>query len=211
MTMQLTQGLRRAAMANREGIASTFAGRRPTWAHVAERVARLAAGIQGLGVEAGDRVAILALNCDRYLEFFYAVAWAGAVFVPVNTRLAGPEVTFWLNDSESRVLFVDDHFLELLGRVRGELSSVEHIVYMGEGEAPAGMTHHEALIEANAGIADAGRADDDLAGIFYTGGTTGRSKGVMLSHANLVTNALETSTTFLVLQGIGEYDYVPLV
>jgi acyl-CoA synthetase (AMP-forming)/AMP-acid ligase II len=188
--MQMTQGLRRAAMANRDGTASVFAGRRPSWGELLARVTRLAAGIRGLGIGPGDRVAILALNSDRYLEFFYAVSWAGAVFVPVNTRLAGPEIVFWLNDSESRLLFVDEQFLEPLGRVRGELTTVEQAVYIGEGAAPAGTTHHEALIEASAAMDDAGRADDDLAGIFYTGGTTGRSKGVMLSHANLVTNAL---------------------
>jgi long-chain acyl-CoA synthetase len=190
MTMQLTQGLRRAARANRDGTASVFAGRRPSWGEFEARAARLAAGLLKLGIGPGDRVAILALNCDRYLEFFYAVAWAGAVFVPVNTRLAGPEIVFWLNDSGSRVLFVDDHFLAALERVRPELSSLEKLVYLGDSAAPAGMLHHEALIAAHGPAAEAGRADSELAGIFYTGGTTGRSKGVMLSHANLVTNAL---------------------
>ena len=197
--MQLTQSLRRAAQVNRHGLAGICGGREHTWPQFAERVARLAAGLKGLGIAPGDRVAILALNSDRYLEFFFAVAWAGAVFVPVNTRLAGPEIVFWLGDSDSRVLFIDDHFLDILGRIRGELPDLQHVVYLGDEAVPAGMTHYEALVEAAAPVADAGRGGDELAGIFYTGGTTGRSKGVMLSHANLVSNALNATAAL----GIG--------
>ncbi len=88
MTMQLTQSVRRAAQVNGNGIATQDGSRQQTWTAFAERVATLAGGLQGLGLGPGDRVAILALNSDRYLEYFFAVVWAGGVFVPVNTRLA---------------------------------------------------------------------------------------------------------------------------
>ena len=190
MQMALTQFIRRASQVNKDGIATVFADRRHSWTDFRARIARLAAGIRGLGVKEGDRVALLANNSDRYLEYFFAVPWAGAVFVPVNTRLAPPEVAYWIGDSESRVLFIDDDFLPFLPRLEGKMPSVEKIVYVGDGEAPDGLLHYEKLIADNAEMEDAGRAGEDLAGLFYTGGTTGVSKGVMLSHRNLVSNAM---------------------
>jgi long-chain acyl-CoA synthetase len=189
MTMHLTQAVKRAAQINRDGIATEFGERRRTWAEFARRVARLAGALQGLGLAPGDRVAILALNSDRYLEYFFAVAWAGGVFVPVNTRLAGPEVVYWLNDSESRILFLDDNFHHLFEDIRAELKSIESVVYMVDDVSPKGMLPYEELLSGAEAAPDALSGGDDLAGIFYTGGTTGRSKGVMLSHANLVSNA----------------------
>jgi long-chain acyl-CoA synthetase len=190
MQMALTQFIRRAAQVRRNDAATVFGDRTRSWSAFWDRIARLAAGIRGLGVGEGDRVALLANNSDRYLEYFFAVPWAGAVFVPVNTRLAPPEVAYWLGDSESRVLFIDDDFLPFLPRLEGQMPSVETIVYVGDGEAPDGLVHYESLIEGSAPMEDAGRAGEDLAGLFYTGGTTGVSKGVMLSHRNLVSNAL---------------------
>ncbi len=188
--MYLTQFVRRAAQTAGQRIATRFEGRTHSYDRFADRVARLAAGLRGLGVKDNDRVGILALNSDRYLEFFFAVPWAGGVFVPINTRLAPPEFVFWITDPECTVLFVDDAFLEVVGKIRAEIACVKHLVYVGDGAPPAGMLSYEGLIEGAAAGADAGRGYEDLAGIFYTGGTTGRSKGVMLSHRNLVSGAL---------------------
>src|SRR5471032_2952934 len=95
----LTQGLRRAVQIKPQGPATSFAGRRQTWRQTAERVACLAGGLAGLGVRPADRVAILALNSDRYLELMYAIPWAGAAMVPLNTRLTAPEIEYILADS----------------------------------------------------------------------------------------------------------------
>jgi long-chain acyl-CoA synthetase len=189
--VQLTQFVRRAAQANKDGIATEMGDRKRTWPEFLDRIQRLAGGMRQLGVAPGDRVAMLALNSDRYLEYFFAVPWAGGVFVPVNTRLAGPEIVYWLNDSSSKVLFVDDNFLEVTAKFRDKFETVEKYVYVGDGEAPSGMDHYESLIADNEAVEDAKRCYDDLAGLFYTGGTTGVSKGVMLSHTNLVSNAAQ--------------------
>ncbi|MDP6344296.1 MAG: long-chain-fatty-acid--CoA ligase [Alphaproteobacteria bacterium] len=191
--MQLTHAVKRSRQVNRDGTATLFEGRRHSWGQFADRVARLAAGLVEIGVEPGDRVAILALNSDRYLEFFFAVPWAGGVFVPINTRLAPPEVAYWLNDSGAEVLFVDDNFTAMLEPLRGKIDGVRRFVYLGDGAVPDGLVHYESLIDGRAAMADAGRRGDDLAGIFYTGGTTGVSKGVMLSHTNLMFNALNVT------------------
>ena len=71
----LTQGLRRAVQTRPDGIATSFAGRRRTWRESADRVSRVAGALSALGVRSGDRVAILALNSDRYLELMYAIPW----------------------------------------------------------------------------------------------------------------------------------------
>ncbi|MDF1822159.1 MAG: long-chain-fatty-acid--CoA ligase [Alcanivoracaceae bacterium] len=188
--MHISQTLRRAVQLNGHGIATVFANRRQSWFSFQDRVARLATGLTELGIEPGDRVAILALNSDRYLEYFYAVPWAGAAVNPVNIRLAPPEIAYTLNDSGSRVLFVDDAFAAMLPALRPILKSVEHVVFTGDGARPDGCVDYESLITQSSRMADADSGGDDLAGLFYTGGTTGRSKGVMLSHDNLVFNAL---------------------
>ena len=84
--MQITQGLRRAIQVNADGIATIFGNRRHTYRQFVERVGRLAGALAKLGVARGDRVAALALNSDRYLEYFFACWTMGAVAVPINTR-----------------------------------------------------------------------------------------------------------------------------
>ncbi|TDJ21837.1 MAG: long-chain-fatty-acid--CoA ligase [Gammaproteobacteria bacterium] len=187
----MTQLVRRAAQ-NHGGVLATHDGNRSqTWAQFSERIARFAGGLHKLGVGAGDRVAILALNSDRYMEFMFGVPWAGAVFVPVNTRLAGPEIAYWLKDSGSKVLLVDGNFAAGVAAIRDQLESLEQLVFIDDGAVPEGCVPYAELLSAPA-VPDAGRGDDDLAGLFYTGGTTGRSKGVMLSHRNLVGNVFQT-------------------
>ena len=188
----LTAALRRAAQLNPRGDALRQGARHQPWGSFPDRVARLAGGLAQLGVGPGDRVAVLALNSAYYYEFYFAVAWVGGVFVPVNTRLAGPEIVHWLTDSESKVLCVDAAFAETIERLRSELPSLETVVTLGEVALPGSATHWEALAQANP-MEDAGRSNNDLAGLFYTGGTTGRSKGVMLSQQNLLVNAMQAA------------------
>ncbi|MDF3029807.1 MAG: long-chain-fatty-acid-CoA ligase [Moraxellaceae bacterium] len=188
--MSLTQGLHRALQTRGNNLATIHAERRRTWREVGARVARLAGALRALGVGPEDRAAILSLNSDRYVEYFYAVAWAGAACNPVNIRLAPAEIAYTLNDSGSRVLFIDATFAPLLAALRPAMTTVEHIIYMGDGTAPDGCLAYEQLVATGALIPDAAVGGDALAGLFYTGGTTGKSKGVMLTHANLVANAL---------------------
>ncbi len=187
--MYLTQGLRRARQIRPEGISTVFRDRQRTWTETVERVARVAGGLKALGVRPGDRVAILALNSDRYYELLYAIPWLGAVMVPVNTRLAPSEIAYILEDSGARVLFVDGATKGHAAALAGTIPSVEAILYLDDDEPPAGLRRYEDLAAAPA-AEDAGAGGDTLAGLFYTGGTTGKSKGVMLSHNNLVWNAM---------------------
>ncbi len=177
-----------------------------TWSQFAYRTDCLARGLAQLGIERGDRVAVLMLNCHRYLELYYACARMGVVIVPLNIRLAPPEIAFILNDSEARILIVDQTFASHASRLEPS-SSVQQIVYSGPSskEAPAGMHYYEHLVQQGAirrSSADQEIDDEDLFGVFYTGGTTGRAKGVMLSHQNIVSNAMHAIMTI----GIGSRD-----
>lgn len=190
----VTQGVRRAAQTRPKAPATSFEGRRRSWEQFADRVARLGGGLRALGLTAGGRVAILALNSDRYLECLFGVPWAGGAVVPINTRLAAPEIDYILEDSGAEFLMIDHAFAPMLAQIPAVKRLKAVIGY--DDAAAAGRQSYEALISGNAPVADAGRKDDDLAGIFYTGGTTGKAKGVMLSHNNVVANALNAIAGF---------------
>jgi long-chain acyl-CoA synthetase len=186
--MNTTYGLHRSLLLNRNGIATRFDQRSRTWHELGERVARLAGALTATGVGRGDRVAVLMLNQDRYLELYLALAWSGAVIVPLNIRWSLPENEAAIVDCAPGMLVVDGAFAAMGRQLAGKVASIR-LVHADDGPAPAGMLDLETLIAGAKPIEDARVPDTDLCGIFYTGGTTGRSKGVMLSHRNLMSNA----------------------
>jgi acyl-CoA synthetase (AMP-forming)/AMP-acid ligase II len=192
--MQLTQSLHRNAQQDGETAATVFGDRVTTWAHSRERVARLAAGLLSLGVQPRDRVGILSLNSDRYHEYLYATWWIGGVVNPVNVRWSPAEIAYSLGDSGTQVLFVDDAFAAAVPAVRAAAPCVRTVVHCGDGPTPDGMLAYGELLEQGS-AEDIGHGGEDLAGIFYTGGTTGFPKGVMLTHANLLVSALGSCAT----------------
>jgi acyl-CoA synthetase (AMP-forming)/AMP-acid ligase II len=196
--MGLTRALHRSIQLRSDAIAVCFGDRRRTFRQFADRVARLAGALQSLGVKPGDRVAMLALNSDRYLEYLMAVPWAGAVLNPCNIRWTAAEITYSLDDSGSSVLIFDDAFAPLAAKIRASAQTVRTLIYAGDGSAPPDTHDFESLIAAANPIPDAARTANDLAGIFYTGGTTGHPKGVKLSHDNLIWHGVAAIATSLV-------------
>jgi long-chain acyl-CoA synthetase len=189
--MSTTYGLHRALLLSRNKTAILFEDRSTTWTELGERVARLAGALQKLGIKRGDRVAVLMLNQDRYLELYFAVAWAGAVIVPLNIRWSALEIEDAMRDCRPVAIVTDAAFAKMSGEIAKKIAGLK-LIYADDAaieNLPAGTLNYEQMLEAAEPIADTEVADDDLAGIFYTGGTTGRSKGVMLSHRNLVGNA----------------------
>ncbi len=185
--MRLTQGLIRAATVARDGISTIDGARIRRWSETHTRVTRLAAGLTAQGVAHGDRIAILAHNSDVYFESYYAILWAGGVLCPLNTRLAVPELAFQLRDAGASILLFGREFAATAARLKAEGAVTTLIALDDETE---GATSLETLIAAHAPAPDAGRGNADLAGIFYTGGTTGLPKGVMLTHTSLHTMAV---------------------
>ena len=190
MAMYLTQGLHRAVQRHPQRVATICGARQQAYAQYAGRVARLAGALQALGMARGDRVGMLGLNSDRYLEFFFGTWWAGGAVNPVNIRWNAAEIAYSLDDCDTRILLVDEQFKGIATELRTRSSSVQVVIYLGDGETPDGMLNYEALLEATAPVADVGASGNDLAAVMYTGGTTGFPKGVMLSHDNLSANAL---------------------
>jgi long-chain acyl-CoA synthetase len=183
--MRLTMGLQQSASHHPTRIATIFENRRRTYAEIIDRVARFAAGLVALGAKPGDRIAILALNSDAYYEAYYAILWAGCLAVPCNTRWAAAEHLAALADCDPCLLLIDQHFVHIVAELPADLRDC--VIYMGEAQ---GQFVAEEIIGRSSPIADRSGSDDMPAAIFYTGGTTGASKGVILSHDNLIVNFL---------------------
>ena len=153
-----------------------------TYGQVWDRAGRLVGALQGLGIGAGDRVAVVGRNCHRYLELYQAVPGAGMLLVPLNQRHTATELGYALEDSGARVLFVGPD-------VDYPSGVVERVIDLGPG-------YEELLAGAAPAAFGDGIAADAVAGLFYTGGTTGAAKGVMLTHRNLTANALHFQASF---------------
>jgi acyl-CoA synthetase (AMP-forming)/AMP-acid ligase II len=191
--MYVTQGFHRALQQHPDRIATHFGDRTRTFREFVGRVARLAAALRSLGMKTGDRVAMLALNSDRYLEYQLAVVWGGGVLNPCNTRWSAAEILYSLDDCGTVILLVDDAFHALGLELREKAATVREVIDCGEahaGKPVAGMHDYETLVLRHDPMDDLRRSYDDLVGVYYTGGTTGVPKGVMLSHTNLVTSAM---------------------
>jgi long-chain acyl-CoA synthetase len=172
----LRNPLKRAESLFPEREAVTCDGHRRTFAELAVRV-RKVAGLLDPITEPGDRVALWSANSAEYLELFCGIPCANRAIVPHNTRWAQPELIYATEDAGAKVLICDRDPGELAG-------SVDRVVRIDTGE-------YEALL-ADAPELEPAVSPDTLAGLFYTGGTTGASKGVMLTHQNLMANAVHT-------------------
>ena len=145
---QISQFVRRALQTGAGKIATVCSDRQRTWQEFDDRIRRLAGAMHALGINPGDRVGILSLNSDRYLESLFGLSLGGFVFVPINTRLAPPEIVFWLVDSGCSALFVDDAFVPVLAKVLPDTPELKRVVYIGESSCPPELTDYEALLRA---------------------------------------------------------------
>ena len=192
----LTQAVHRNAQIRGNKIATMQGDRSRTWRELRDRIARFAGGLASLGISEGDRIAILSLNSDRYFEYYFGVPWAGACVVPLNIRWSPAENAYSLKDAGAKVLVVDDAFAKMIPALKAQGVALDHVIFIGDGELPEGALSYEQMIADNQPAEDSYRKNDDLAGIFYTGGTTGFPKGVMLTHQNLWTSAMASVSEF---------------
>ncbi|HEY9095973.1 MAG TPA: AMP-binding protein, partial [Hydrogenophaga sp.] len=129
--MYITQGLHRALQQHPDMLASVCGDRRRTFREFGDRVARLAGALQQLGLKPGERVAMLALNADHYLEYQMAVPWAGGVLNPCNFRWSVAELVYSLNDCEATYLIVDDTFKAMAGPIREQAKTLRAVIFAG--------------------------------------------------------------------------------
>ncbi len=188
--MILTQVLKRGAMFYPHNMATVDGTHRQTYCQLRARVNALAAALQQRGIQQGDRVALLLLNGHEFAEIVFACWDIGAVVVPLNYRLAAEELIFIINDAECVAMITDDVMLPLAAAMRPRLEGIQHYIATVQAE---GFENYEDLLANSSSIFTTPEiTEHDLAGLFYTSGTTGLPKGVMLSHRNLWTNLLHS-------------------
>ncbi|HEY5384746.1 MAG TPA: long-chain fatty acid--CoA ligase [Acidimicrobiales bacterium] len=171
-------------------VLTLFEGEAVTYAEMARRVAALAGGLSGRGVGPGDVVAILSYNCPEFLEALFAANHLGAIAMPINWRLAAPEVRYILEHSGARALVCDVALLPLADEAIAGLDHVPVRISIAPVDTPgwtslADLRRNVGEVEPAAAVVAVAAAGDDVHRLMYTSGTTGRPKGVMLTHANL--------------------------
>ena len=198
--MYITQCLHRMMQRSPERTATIDGDRRQSWHAFGDRVARFAGALRALGVAPGDRVAMLSRNGDQFLEYILGTLWAGGVINPVNLRWTAAEMGYSLADCDTRILIVEPAFEALVPQIRAHAPKLAEVLSTGEPHG-SDIVPYSTWRAGAAPVPDALRRGADLAAILYTGGTTGRPKGVMLSHSNMVWSAIckrrSTSLTWL--------------
>lgn len=175
-------------------LTDTGTGTTTSYAEHGSRVLRLANAMRKeLGVEPGDRVAVMSLNSGAFEELYHAGMLGAAVLNPLNLRFAPRELTHVLSDSVTKVVFVDVWFAGVIDSVR-EAAGIEKVVLMGEGDGPHDV-RYEDLVAAGEEVVPAEPDEDDAALLMYTGGTTGLPKGVLLTQRNLILTAYHIGMT----------------
>ncbi|MBL0388736.1 long-chain fatty acid--CoA ligase [Tumebacillus sp. ITR2] len=174
-------------------------GLRLTYEQFDLRAKRLGAYLQQNGVRKGDRVSLLALNSAGHLELLFACAKIGAVFVPLNHRFSVPELSYVLNDCQPTVLVVFEPFADLAQELRSQVQVSVHIeqaVYQQIASAEVGgSVLHPVEVD-----------EEDPWAIIYTGGTTGKSKGAILSHRAILWNSINSVLSW----GLTEHEVTPV-
>ncbi|HEX7952102.1 MAG TPA: AMP-binding protein, partial [Burkholderiales bacterium] len=155
-----------------------------TYACLMRRAAAMAAALRDqLGLMPGDRVALAAANCPQYVEIWYAAWHAGLIVVPMNAKLHSKELEFILQDAGAKACFASGEVAQSLSGPGGDLPALERVIEIGSRD-------YVALYDAEPNVPMCEAQPDDVAWLFYTSGTTGRPKGVMITHRNLVCMSL---------------------
>jgi fatty-acyl-CoA synthase len=185
---------------------------RYTYADMLQRAKKLAASLQNLGVQPGDRVATLCWNHHQHLEIYLAVPGFGAVVHTLNPRLHPDDLAYIVNDAQDKILVVDDVLISLLDKFKDRIHCEHTIVVTTGCKAPAGMLDYEQLVATGHDSTFAYPDFDEncAAAMCYTSGTTGKPKGVLYSHRAIVLQSIVLGTADAM--GLGEADVVvPIV
>jgi fatty-acyl-CoA synthase len=180
-----------------------------TYREFGDRVSRLGGALRGAGLKPGDRVAFLSLNCHRLLEAYFGVLEAGCILLPLNIRLAAPELTYILNDAAPEVLFLEEEFVGLVDSFRHDLRTVRSFHQLAgtpQAEWLSAQTYEQMSVSASPYRRDLMAIDEDsVAEIFYTSGTSANPKGVMLTHRNVYLHAMSIALQYQI-----SYEHVAL-
>ena len=198
--------LKRALVAHASKEAIVCGEVRLTYRQFGDRVNSWANAMRKLGVAKGDRVAVLSQNCHRLLEAFFGTPLLGSILMPLNFRLVPDDFEYILNHGGAKVVVVEEGLTHLLEPVRERLGTIERFLIARNNPAASddGWLDYETLLR-DAGSdppAPAEIDENETSSLLYTSGTTGRPKGVMLTHRNLYVNAINSICEF----GVHERD-----
>lgn len=172
---------------NKRGV--IFEGKEFIWQEVNDRVNKLSNALLRIGLKKGDRVAILSRSCNEYLEYYFATAKVGLIAVPLNTRLLGNELSYMLNDTKARALFVGAENIDKVKTIPN-LEGIEYFVGIGQRH-PYCYDFETLVRDSPANEPEISIDDENIFLILYTSGTEGRPKGAIWSHKSS-TYAIET-------------------
>ena len=181
------QSLARSFQINAGHNALTIGNENISWDELRQIVPRMANGLRTLGCKPGDRVAVLASNIPEHLQIMYALSWAGCVLVPLNTRLSAAELAWIISDSESSVFISDKRNFNL---AKTTVSKINSKIVTIQLEKDAFGQHTIQDMKSKTPSPARAASNDEIAAIYYTGGTTGQPKGVMIGNQSLVIQTL---------------------
>ncbi|MCK4784861.1 MAG: long-chain-fatty-acid--CoA ligase [Desulfobacteraceae bacterium] len=167
-----------------------FEGQRRAFAETNERVNKLAHALRKLGIQQGDRIGMLQVNCPQYVEAYFASAKLGAIFVPLNFRAKADELSYMIGNAEVTILFVGARYLDMVDEMLPRFSTVKACICV-DGKQDGKLFYEDLLESASPDEVTSDIGDDDITILMYTAGTTGRPKGVPLSHSGFVSYVLE--------------------
>ncbi len=175
--------------------------KRLTYAKLGQRVDRLASGWVNLGIQCQDRISVIAPNGLAFMEIYFAAAKLGLIVNPINIRLTGSEIAYILNDAGSRILAAHTDFAANVKQALKETPQIEQIIWLGPKtniDIARPSVAYEGFLEDNEAVVTWPDLVEDNAPahIYYTSGTTGRPKGVVLTHRNVTTHALAAVAEF---------------
>ena len=173
--------------------AIVFEGRRFTYGQLNERSNRLGNALLSLGLKKGNPVAMMQVNTNHCIESYFAVAKAGGIYVPLNFRAKGSELSYMINTAEATTVLIGDRYLDLIDSIRSSIPTVKN--YISLDKPHAGMHYYEDLVKSSSPdeiVSDI--SDGDTTILMYTAGTTGFPKGVMLTHNSFSIYVLENVT-----------------
>jgi acyl-CoA synthetase (AMP-forming)/AMP-acid ligase II len=186
-----------------ETVALRDATRAFTYPQMNSRTNKLANSLTSLGLQKGDKVAVLLENCIEICELFMATAKAGIIIVPINFRLVSAEVEYIVNNSDAKAMVVHDQFAGVVEPIRSDLKNIEAQNYIIVGKPQDGYQPYEEFIDASADTEpDAEVVPRDTWILIYTSGTTGKPKGVIRSHESHIAYYLHNAVDF----GFDEHD-----
>lgn len=193
--MHLNQSLLRAVALWPMKEAIIDGQKRLSYLELSRRIGALIAALKAAGVQKGDVIAVMALNGHEYLELYYAASFMAAVLNPLNYRLKTPEIKAILDDSQAKVFVGHTEFAEQISEIFQTETTVTNILWLGPGATPSidiESKNYEPFLIAKWGapLPEPIAVSEDLAQLYYTSGTTGKSKGVMLTQSNAAFNAL---------------------